>query len=175
MQIEGYAIATLACRPFSPKGSLPGFVRSLTVQANRGSPAESSEIPHLVHSPEGRVLALVDFCMAMRCDESRTLTGPSVARDGERRKCLSLGRVLYCTHSDRGRTAAKERVLLDILSPVHLIIILAIALLLFGPKRLPELGQGLGKTIREFRKAMQEGSDAADKAASPPSKEEELR
>lgn len=64
---------------------------------------------------------------------------------------------------------------MDILSPIHLIIILAIALLLFGPKRLPEVGQGLGKTIREFRKAMQEGSDAADKTAAPPSKEEELR
>jgi len=63
----------------------------------------------------------------------------------------------------------------DLLSPVHLVILLALALLLFGPKRLPELGQGLGKTIREFRKAMQEGSDAVDKPAAPPSKEEELR
>lgn len=64
---------------------------------------------------------------------------------------------------------------MDLLSPVHLVILLALALLLFGPKRLPELGQGLGKTIREFRKAMQEGSDAVDKPAAPPSKEEELR
>lgn len=47
----------------------------------------------------------------------------------------------------------------DLLSPVHLFIILGIALLLFGPKRLPEIGQGLGKTIREFRKAMKEGAE----------------
>ena len=38
--------------------------------------------------------------------------------------------------------------------PLHLIIILAIALVIFGPRRLPELGAGLGKSIREFKKAM---------------------
>ncbi len=39
-------------------------------------------------------------------------------------------------------------------SPVHLIIILVIALIIFGPGKLPELGKGLGKSIREFKKAM---------------------
>lgn len=38
--------------------------------------------------------------------------------------------------------------------PMHLIIILGIALIIFGPGRLPELGAGLGKSIREFKKAM---------------------
>ena len=38
--------------------------------------------------------------------------------------------------------------------PMHLIIILAIALVIFGPKKLPELGAGLGKSLREFKKAM---------------------
>jgi sec-independent protein translocase protein TatA len=38
--------------------------------------------------------------------------------------------------------------------PMHLLIILAIALVVFGPKRLPELGAGLGKSLREFKKAM---------------------
>jgi sec-independent protein translocase protein TatA len=42
--------------------------------------------------------------------------------------------------------------------PMHLIIILAIALVIFGPKRLPELGAGLGKSLREFKKAMAEVS-----------------
>lgn len=41
----------------------------------------------------------------------------------------------------------------DLLTPVHLIIVLGIALLVFGPKRLPELGAGLGKSLREFREA----------------------
>lgn len=38
--------------------------------------------------------------------------------------------------------------------PMHLLIILIIALIVFGPKRLPELGAGLGKSLREFKKAL---------------------
>jgi len=38
---------------------------------------------------------------------------------------------------------------------MHLIIILVIAILIFGPRKLPELGKGLGKSIREFKKAME--------------------
>ena len=34
-----------------------------------------------------------------------------------------------------------------------LLILAVIALIIFGPKRLPELGEGLGRAIREFRKA----------------------
>ena len=42
----------------------------------------------------------------------------------------------------------------DLLSPMHLVLLLIVALLVFGPKRLPEIGKGLGDTLREFRKAM---------------------
>ncbi|MBV8203326.1 MAG: twin-arginine translocase TatA/TatE family subunit [Acidobacteria bacterium] len=38
--------------------------------------------------------------------------------------------------------------------PMHLLLILGIALLIFGPKRLPELGKGLGSSIRDFKDAM---------------------
>jgi sec-independent protein translocase protein TatA len=38
--------------------------------------------------------------------------------------------------------------------PMHLIVILFIVLIIFGPGKLPELGAGLGKSIREFKKAM---------------------
>lgn len=48
--------------------------------------------------------------------------------------------------------------------PTHLLIILVIALFIFGPKKLPELGQGLGKGIRSFRDSMKMGSEEADKA-----------
>ncbi len=35
--------------------------------------------------------------------------------------------------------------------PSHLLVVLLVALLVFGPKRLPELGRSLGRGIREFR------------------------
>jgi sec-independent protein translocase protein TatA len=38
--------------------------------------------------------------------------------------------------------------------PMHLLIIAGIALLVFGPKKLPELGKGLGEGIRGFKSAM---------------------
>jgi len=41
-----------------------------------------------------------------------------------------------------------------LLQPTHLIFLLAIALLIFGPRKLPELGQGLGKGIRGFKDAL---------------------
>lgn len=39
------------------------------------------------------------------------------------------------------------------LGPLEIIVILLLALVFFGAKRLPELGKGLGQGIREFRKA----------------------
>lgn len=41
----------------------------------------------------------------------------------------------------------------------EILLILLIALLLFGAKRLPEIGRGLGKGIREFKKASRDISD----------------
>ena len=41
-----------------------------------------------------------------------------------------------------------------------LLILAAVALIVFGPSRLPELGAGLGKAIREFRKATTDMGDA---------------
>jgi sec-independent protein translocase protein TatA len=38
--------------------------------------------------------------------------------------------------------------------PMHLMIIAGIALLVLGPKKLPELGKGLGESIRGFKSAM---------------------
>jgi sec-independent protein translocase protein TatA len=39
----------------------------------------------------------------------------------------------------------------DLLQPRHLLVILAVALLMFGPKKLPELGKGLAEGIRGFK------------------------
>jgi sec-independent protein translocase protein TatA len=40
--------------------------------------------------------------------------------------------------------------------PMHLLVIFGIALLMFGPKKLPELGKGIGEGIRGFKSAMKE-------------------
>ena len=51
--------------------------------------------------------------------------------------------------------------------PMHLLIIAGIALLILGPKKLPELGKGLGDGIRGFKSAMSSEeksiSDKSDK------------
>ena len=47
------------------------------------------------------------------------------------------------------------------LSPIHLVVILVIALLILGPGKLPEVGAALGKSIREFKKATTEFQEAA--------------
>jgi sec-independent protein translocase protein TatA len=40
--------------------------------------------------------------------------------------------------------------------PMHLILILLIVLIIFGPGKLPELGEGLGKSIKAFKKAIKD-------------------
>ncbi|KPL24491.1 MAG: hypothetical protein AMJ93_02225 [Anaerolineae bacterium SM23_84] len=42
------------------------------------------------------------------------------------------------------------------IGPGELLFILLLALIIFGPRRLPEIGKTLGKSIREFREASQE-------------------
>lgn len=45
--------------------------------------------------------------------------------------------------------------------PLHLLLILGIALLVFGPKKLPELGKGLGEAIRGFKNSMTDSESAS--------------
>lgn len=54
--------------------------------------------------------------------------------------------------------------------PSHLLIILVVALFIFGPKKLPELGQGLGKGIRSFRDSMKAASEEPEKTETPANK-----
>lgn len=44
-------------------------------------------------------------------------------------------------------------------SPVHLLILLVVILLLFGAKRLPELGKSLGRGINEFKEGLNSSKD----------------
>ena len=41
----------------------------------------------------------------------------------------------------------------------ELLVVLAIVLIIFGPKALPKLGRSLGKTLGSFRKGMSDGTD----------------
>jgi sec-independent protein translocase protein TatA len=51
--------------------------------------------------------------------------------------------------------------LTNALQPTHLIIVLAVALLILGPKRLPDAGRALGQGIKEFRHSIS-GADGGD-------------
>lgn len=53
------------------------------------------------------------------------------------------------------------------ITPIHLLIVLIIVLLLFGAKRLPELGRSLGSSAREFKKGIS-GDESAQTTAPPP-------
>jgi sec-independent protein translocase protein TatA len=67
----------------------------------------------------------------------------------------------------------------DILQPTHLLFILVVALLVLGPKRLPEAGRALGRGLRDFRSALSAADpreelnehtvDPAPPASPPPS------
>jgi sec-independent protein translocase protein TatA len=52
-------------------------------------------------------------------------------------------------------------------NPVHLIFIAAVALIVLGPKRLPDLARSLGQGMREFRDSMSQGAEGADQTTSP--------
>jgi sec-independent protein translocase protein TatA len=56
-------------------------------------------------------------------------------------------------HNERKKS--QEQFMFEgLFQPTHLMIIAGIALLIFGPKKLPELGKGLGESIRGFKSAM---------------------
>jgi sec-independent protein translocase protein TatA len=54
-----------------------------------------------------------------------------------------------------------------LLQPMHLLVIFFIALLVFGPKKLPELGKGLGEGIRSLKEGMKEQPTEAAKTPTP--------
>ena len=60
--------------------------------------------------------------------------------------------------------------------PLELVIVLVIALIIFGPRKLPQLGRSLGRGIREFRSSVtgnEESSDAELAELSAPEKDSE--
>jgi sec-independent protein translocase protein TatA len=58
------------------------------------------------------------------------------------------------------------------IQPIHLVLIVVVALIIFGPKRLPELGRGIGRGINAFRQGTKEMASGLQeeltKPAAPP-------
>jgi sec-independent protein translocase protein TatA len=47
----------------------------------------------------------------------------------------------------------------NLFQPTHVVLVLAIALLVFGPKNLPQIGKGMGEAIRGFKDAVKDDID----------------
>jgi sec-independent protein translocase protein TatA len=63
-------------------------------------------------------------------------------------------------------------ILNDIFQPTHLLLILVVALLVLGPKRLPEATRSIGRGIHDFKSAITGGSSKDDRvSADAPSRE----
>lgn len=59
------------------------------------------------------------------------------------------------------------------LQPTHLILILVVALLVFGPSRLPEIGRSFGSMLREFQSATKEATQGFTQEIAAPSVKKE--
>lgn len=72
----------------------------------------------------------------------------------------SLSRLLF---ENRRATGELHTMLDNLFTPTHLIIVLVIALLVFGPRKLPELGKGLGEGLKGFKEGIKGigGNDAS--------------
>ena len=59
-----------------------------------------------------------------------------------------------------------------LLQPSHLLLIALVAILVFGPSKIPELGKGLGEGIKNFKKGMKEATEAVKAEANAPKEPE---
>jgi sec-independent protein translocase protein TatA len=57
------------------------------------------------------------------------------------------------------------------LTPTHVLLLLLVVLMLFGAKRLPELGRSLGTGLRDFKQSLEGGGREADQPEQPPAVE----
>jgi sec-independent protein translocase protein TatA len=59
----------------------------------------------------------------------------------------------------------------ELLQPTHLLVLLAVGLLIFGPRKLPELGKGLGEGLRGFKDAIKGTPDPVKQETPAPKSE----
>jgi TatA/E family protein of Tat protein translocase len=135
-------------RPTATKDAAMGAAKALTDDGLfRGSRRRSSPSSTGSHEPQTRPGA-----------------GRDPAPSSGRRQCvpeaLSRGR------TPAGRTREPEDHMTGWTSPTHIVLLLLIALLLFGARRLPEIGRSLGSGMREFKDSVS-GSDNATELPAP--------
>ena len=58
--------------------------------------------------------------------------------------------------------------------PMHLLVLLFVGLLFFGPSKIADFGKGLGDGIRHFKDALKDGGQKADKTATTTAKTEDV-
>ena len=58
------------------------------------------------------------------------------------------------------------------LQPIHIVVVIIVALVIFGPKRLPEVGRWVGRSISEFRKGAREMTETLREEVARPQGEE---
>jgi sec-independent protein translocase protein TatA len=111
----------------------------------------------------------VDLVVSMRLallivnpsNTPRHLSIRAFPRGGQNVPLAGIGR---CRNSG----ARYHGLVLGNIGPLEIVVVLIIALIVFGPKRLPELGRSLGKGIREFRGSLGGDDDDEDDRTSPP-------
>ena len=74
-----------------------------------------------------------------------------------------------------GRGTPEAAMFEGLFQPMHLLVIFLIALLIFGPKKLPELGKGLGEGIRALKNSMRDHSAEEAKSESTEVKSTEVK
>ncbi len=62
-----------------------------------------------------------------------------------------------------------------VFQPTHLLVVFFIALLVFGPKKLPELGKGIGQGIRALKEGLKETLPDSGKSTSTAAKDRDVQ
>jgi len=75
-------------------------------------------------------------------------------------------RYVSCSATPVVPEPSEECVMLEgLFQPLHLFVVLVVVLVIFGPSRLPELGESLGRSIRTFKKGLEEPKSLASPKA----------
>lgn len=88
---------------------------------------------------------------------SQAIPWPNLMHAGRRCATMRASEIdsLFLRLLEYRRTTGELNAMLDnLFTPTHLIIILIIALLVFGPRKLPELGKGLGEGLKGFKEGI---------------------